>query len=180
MIKKVKFWFICFLSLMSVFSCQTNENKNALIGIWSIDSVYCNDEFSNGRFMSNLIIFEEDKIILPMSADENYMETFVYCKKNDWNLIYDDSVGYFFIFSNKCISQDTVLVRFINDRKIRQLRFQLKFSNVIYFGRKGLTQYPENEEYFQNLESLSRELDFSGVKAKKRDTSFVDRFIKPI
>jgi hypothetical protein len=166
---------LCFLIFL--FSCNSeNSNKRALIGIWSIDSVYCNKEFSNKKFWSNLLLIEEDKLTFPKSIDNSYMETFISCNKKDWKFCFNDSLGYFLIFSNKCITNDTVYVKFINDKNIRQLRVELKFNSVVYYGRKGLTNYVEEENFFQELDSLSKNINLENLKQKDIDTTFINRF----
>lgn len=70
------FWSIGFILLLG--SCV---KKDVLNGIWSLDSVYCNYEYNNRLFRSNLIEFDNDKILFPRSMDENYMKTITFCKK---------------------------------------------------------------------------------------------------
>lgn len=168
--------FLIFI-LIFIFSCNNERNwKKALIGLWSIDSIYCNNEFSNKRFWSNFILFEDDKISFPNSADESYTTTYVFCKKAGWTFNHNDTLGYYLTFSNKCISNDTIYVRFINDKKLKQLRFELKFKTVVYYGRKSLFNYSEEERFFQDLESFSKILDISDIKINEEDSLVYNRF----
>jgi hypothetical protein len=155
-----KLVFICFF----VISCSKKEfKKEALIGIWSIDSVYCNDQFSEGLFYSNAIVFDENNIDFPSTIDETFLKSKTYCKKEKWNFYYTDTLGYFFTFSSNCATLDTGYVKFINDENIRQLRFELKLSNAVYYGRKGLTYYPNEKDFFEKLESHSKKINLEDI-----------------
>jgi hypothetical protein len=156
------FWCIAFISVFG--SCIRKEHKkDGLIGIWSLDSVYCNYEYNNRLFFSNLIEFGNDEIIFPKSLDEDFMKTITFCERKNWNFFYSDSIGFYITYSEDCIDLDTAYVRFINDINIRQLRFELKFKHMVFYGRKGLTYYPNERDFFSKLELLSKEINIENI-----------------
>ena len=162
MLKKYIF-FLVLIIYLSV-SCSKREfNKKVLIGIWSVDSVYTKYEFNRGLFMSNLLLFEDNKIDFPQSAYESYLKTTLYCKKKNWDFLYSDTLGYFITYWGNCNTLDTAFIRFINDSNIRQLRCELKFKHAIYYARKGLAFYEAEREVYRKLETLSKVLSFDDI-----------------
>jgi len=169
------FWSIGFILFLG--SCVKKEfKKDVLNGIWSLDSVYCNYEYNNRLFRSNLMEFDNDKILFPRSMDENYMKTITFCKKKKWDFFYSDSLGFYLTYSKDCINLDTAYVRFINDKNIKQLRFELKFKHVVFFGRKGLTYYPKEKDLFSKLEMLSKPNSFENIHPEIEVVNSYNRF----
>jgi hypothetical protein len=168
--------FCCITFILFWGSCVKKEfKKDVLNGIWSLDSVYCNNEYNNRLFRSNLMEFDNDKIRFPRSVDENYMKTITFCKKKKWNFFYADSLGFYLTYSKDCNNLDTAYVRFINDKNIKQLRFELIFKHVVFFGRKGLTYYPKEKDLFEKLESLSKKINLENIHPEL-EIEIVDTF----
>jgi len=144
---------VIFLSLL-LCSCKEKVSRT-IEGSWSIDEVHYNEYDIRRCLLINILSFEEDFCILPITGDcDGLVE---YTKEGVWSILKTDSVPLVLNITTKNrIFNGNHQVIFHKDENNKLLKMELISDSLYVLCRKGLFDYDNNMQLIDELVEMSQ------------------------